>query len=214
MASDGPVQVPADGVCDFILYDSLKSPFDRLGQAATGTFKAFQGFAVKGNVTQFGVSISPLDVFAFLTLLNAPTATAWVTEKLWSHFIYHWGVMSIRETIMTKPGYFGNATALLAKAAEISKPTPKRPWVSYTFLGYYAGTKIGCDQAVRHINTHYTPSVLIILGHISFKEQEIQAEVSNYACLMIPPNINELPAHVKNKLVYGHTGVKFCLLVF
>ncbi|KAH8036894.1 hypothetical protein HPB51_006341 [Rhipicephalus microplus] len=163
-------------------------------------FCLYQKCSHRSDFTPYGSSFKYLNPKATMARWQA-----WVTEKLWSHFIYHWGVMSIRETIMAKPGYFGNATTLLAKAAEISKPTPKRPWVSYTFLGYYAGTKIGCDQAVRHINTHYTPSVLIILGHISFKEQEIQAEVSNYACLMIPPNINELPAHVKNKLVYGHT---------
>ncbi|KAL1467625.1 hypothetical protein MTO96_042035, partial [Rhipicephalus appendiculatus] len=57
---EGPIEVPADGVCDFIFYDSLGKPFDRLGKPAAGSFKKFQTLAAKGKLTQYGVSICPL----------------------------------------------------------------------------------------------------------------------------------------------------------
>ncbi|KAL1471337.1 hypothetical protein MTO96_039999 [Rhipicephalus appendiculatus] len=180
-------------------------PFDRLGQPATGDFKEFQTLAAKGRLTQYGVSINPLDVFDFLTLLKSPTATAWSKEKLWDHNIYHWGILSIRKTIMAMPGYFGNATVALKKAAEISKPSPAKRAPSYTFLGFYGETRFGCNEAVAHMRTYHRPNVLIILGHISFKDQDVRREVSNYVCIMVPPSIYKIPSSVQNTLVYGHT---------
>ncbi|KAL1474409.1 hypothetical protein MTO96_037996 [Rhipicephalus appendiculatus] len=54
------MDLPDDGVCDFIFFDSLGDPFDRLGQPATIEFKEFQALAAMGKATQYGVSINPL----------------------------------------------------------------------------------------------------------------------------------------------------------
>ncbi|KAL1481404.1 hypothetical protein MTO96_034486 [Rhipicephalus appendiculatus] len=199
------MDLPDDGVCDFIIFDSLGDPFDPLGQPATGSFKDFQTLAAMGKTTQYGVSIKPLDVSAFLTLLNTPSAIAWSMEKLWSHNIYHWGILSIRKTIMAMPGHFEKATIALAKAKEISKPSPTKRGASYTFLGFYGETNVGCDEAVQLMTTHHRPNVIIILGHISFKESDVRYEVSNYTCIMIPPSLYKIPSSVQNTLVYGHT---------
>ncbi|KAL1483354.1 hypothetical protein MTO96_033260, partial [Rhipicephalus appendiculatus] len=180
-------------------------PFDRLGQRATGDFKEFQALAAKGRLTQYGVSILPLDVFDFLTLLKSPTAIAWSKEKLWDHNIYHWGILSIRKTIIGMPGYFENATMALMNAAEISKLSPTKRVPSYTFLGLYGETRFGCNEVVAHMITYHRPNVLIILGHISFTEHEVRREVSNFVCIMIPPTIYKMPSSVQNTLVYGHT---------
>ncbi|KAL1478634.1 hypothetical protein MTO96_016051, partial [Rhipicephalus appendiculatus] len=53
------MDLPDDGVCDFILFDSLGDPFDRLGQPARIEFKEFQALAAMGKATQYGVSINP-----------------------------------------------------------------------------------------------------------------------------------------------------------
>ncbi|KAL1427079.1 hypothetical protein MTO96_017737 [Rhipicephalus appendiculatus] len=137
--------------------------------------------------------------------MMSPTAIAWSKEKLWNHNIYHWGILSIRKTIMAMPGYFVNATVALKRAAEISRPSAMKRAPSYTFLGFYGETRFGCNEAVAHMITFYRPNVLIILGHISFKEQDVRREVSNYVCIMIPPSIYKIPSSVQNTLVYGHT---------
>ncbi|KAL1474472.1 hypothetical protein MTO96_037942 [Rhipicephalus appendiculatus] len=199
------MDLPDDGVCDFIFFDSLGDPFDRLGQPATIEFKEFQTLAAMGKATQYGVSINPLDVSPFLTLLNTPSAIAWSMEKLWNHNIYHWGILSIRKTLMAMPGHFEKAIMALAKAKEISKPSPTKRGASYTFLGFYGETSVGCDEAVQLMTTHHRPNVIIILGHISFRERDVRYEVSNYKCIMIPPSLYKIPSSVQNTLVYGHT---------
>ncbi|KAL1427090.1 hypothetical protein MTO96_017748 [Rhipicephalus appendiculatus] len=180
----GPMEVPADGVCDFIFYDSLGHPFDRLGRAARGPFKIFQTLAANGKMTQFGVSIFPLDIPSFLTLLNTPTSIAWSKEKLWNHNIYHWGILN-----------------------EISKPSPTKRVASYTFLGYYGNASAACMEAVRHMEANHRPSVLIILGHLAFKEQDIENEVPGYKCLIMPPSLHVVPKHLPIKPVYAHSVV-------
>ncbi|KAL1484962.1 hypothetical protein MTO96_032265, partial [Rhipicephalus appendiculatus] len=90
-------------------------------------------------------------------------------------------------------------------AAEISKPSPTKRAPSYTFLGFYGETRFGCNEAAAHMRAHHRPSMLIILGHISFKEQDVRYEVSNYLCIMVPPSIYKIPSSVQNTLVYGHT---------
>ncbi|KAL1427091.1 hypothetical protein MTO96_017748 [Rhipicephalus appendiculatus] len=180
----GPMEVPADGVCDFIFYDSLGHPFDRLGRAARGPFKIFQTLAANGKMTQFGVSIFPLDIPSFLTLLNTPTSIAWSKEKLWNHNIYHWGILN-----------------------EISKPSPTKRVASYTFLGYYGNASAACMEAVRHMEANHRPSVLIILGHLAFKEQDIENEVPGYKCLIMPPSLHVVPKHLPIKPVYAHSVI-------
>ncbi|KAH7950395.1 hypothetical protein HPB49_023563 [Dermacentor silvarum] len=107
--SEGAMKVPPDGLCDFIFYDPLRDPFEKLGRPSQGTFKTFQSLAAKGNQTQFGVSIFALDIEQFLTHLKKQTAIAWATEKLWNHNIYHWGVMNMHKTILSAAGFFENA---------------------------------------------------------------------------------------------------------
>ncbi|KAH7949343.1 hypothetical protein HPB49_008005 [Dermacentor silvarum] len=203
--SESSMEVPPDGVCDFIFYDSLREPFERLGQPSRGNFKTFQSVAAKGRKTQFGVSIFAVDISQFLAHLNRPAATAWAKEKLWNHNIYHWGVMNMHQTITGVPGYFENALFTLKKAADISEPSPLKRVASYTFLGYYGEKKVACDEATQHLQSIYTPHALVFLGHISFKEHEIESEVPNFLCIILPPSIYTIPPSVKDKLVYGHT---------
>ncbi|KAL3222032.1 hypothetical protein MRX96_029021 [Rhipicephalus microplus] len=151
MGGEGPIEVPPDGLCDFIFYDSLGDPFDRLGQQARGPFRKFQSLATKGKMTQFGVSIFPLDVPSVVTLLNRPTSIDWAKEKLWDHNIYHWGILSIRASILKVSGYFVAAIMALAKTDEISKPSPTKRVASYTFLGYYGQGRVSCAEAVEHM---------------------------------------------------------------
>nr|XP_054930948.1 uncharacterized protein LOC126538788 [Dermacentor andersoni] len=176
------MELPPDGVCDFIFYDSLREPFDKLGRPSRGKFKTFQTIAAAAKQSQFGVSISALDIGQFLAHLHKPTATAWANEKLWKFKIHHWG-----------------------KAADISKPSATKRVASYTFLGYYGKKQVACEEAAQHLQSIYTPHVVVFLGHISFKEDEIATEVPNFVCIIVPPSIYEIPPSVKAKLVYGHT---------
>ncbi|KAL1427084.1 hypothetical protein MTO96_017742 [Rhipicephalus appendiculatus] len=66
---------------------------------------------------------------------------------------------------------------------------------------------------VQHMTTFHKPDVLIILGHISFTEQDVRHEVSNYVCIMIPPSIYKIPSSVQNTLVYGHTIMEAATLL-
>ncbi|XP_072140192.1 uncharacterized protein [Dermacentor andersoni] len=132
------MELPPDGVCDFIFYDSLREPFDKLGRPSRGKFKTFQTIAA-------------------------------------------------------------------AKAADISKPSATKRVASYTFLGYYGKKQVACEEAAQHLQSIYTPHVVVFLGHISFKEDEIATEVPNFVCIIVPPSIYEIPPSVKAKLVYGHT---------
>ncbi|XP_072140124.1 uncharacterized protein [Dermacentor andersoni] len=58
VASEGAMELPPDGLCNFIFYDSLRDPFEKIGRPSRGNFKTFQSLAAAGKQTQFGVSIS------------------------------------------------------------------------------------------------------------------------------------------------------------
>ncbi|XP_070379638.1 uncharacterized protein [Dermacentor albipictus] len=149
VASDGEMETPRDGLCDFTFYESLGKPFERPGEASKGKFATFKSMAAKGQKTQFGISIFALDIGAFLIHLSKQSAKAWAQENLWNHNIHHWGVLNIYETIFNQPGYLRNATLSLKRALEISDPSPTKRVVSYTFLGYYAKQPAGCDEAAE-----------------------------------------------------------------
>ncbi|XP_070379623.1 uncharacterized protein [Dermacentor albipictus] len=149
VASDGEMETPKDGVCDFTFYESLGKPFERPGETSKGKFATFQSMAAKGQKTQFGISIFALDIDAFLTHLSKQSAKAWAQDNLWNHNIHHWGIFNIYETIFNQPGFLRNATLSLKRAHEISDPSPTKRVVSYTFLGYYAKQPAGCDEAAE-----------------------------------------------------------------
>ncbi|XP_070379605.1 uncharacterized protein [Dermacentor albipictus] len=205
VASDGEMETPRDGLCDFMFYESLGKPFERPGEASKGKFATFQSMAAKGQKTQFGISIFALDIGAFLIHLSKQSAKAWAQENLWNHNIHHWGVLNIYETIFNQPGYLRNATLSLKRALEISDPSPTKRVVSYTFLGYYAKQPAGCDEAAEIMKNVYRPTVLVILAHISYTEQEIQAQTPGFECYIMPPTIYRIPKSIRYRLKYGHT---------
>ncbi|XP_054930927.1 uncharacterized protein [Dermacentor andersoni] len=205
VASDGEMEMPEDGVCDFTFYESLGKPFERPGETSMGKFATFQSMAAKGQKTQFGISIFALDIGAFLIHLNKQSAKAWAQENLWNHNIHHWGILNIYETIFNQPGYLRNATLSLKRAHEISEPSPTKRVVSYTFLGYYAKQPAGCDEAAEIMKNVYRPTVLVILAHISYTEQEIQAQTPGFECYIMPPTIYTIPESIQDSLKYGHT---------
>ncbi|XP_075559906.1 uncharacterized protein LOC142591464 [Dermacentor variabilis] len=55
VASDGEMEMPKDGVCDFTFNESL-----RLGETSMGKFTTFKSMAAKGKKTQFRISIFAL----------------------------------------------------------------------------------------------------------------------------------------------------------
>ncbi|XP_070379611.1 uncharacterized protein [Dermacentor albipictus] len=205
VASDGEMEMPKDGVCDFTFYESLGKPFERPGETSKGKFATFQSMAAKGQKTQFGISIFALDIGAFLIHLSKQSAKAWAQDNLWNHNIHHWGIFNIYETIFTQPGYLRNATLSLKRAHEISDPSPTKRVVSYTFLGYYAKQPAGCDEAAEIMKNVFRPTVLVILGHISYTEQEIQAQTPGFECYIMPPTCNIIPESIRYNLKYGHT---------
>ncbi|XP_075559907.1 uncharacterized protein LOC142591465 [Dermacentor variabilis] len=200
VASDGEMEMPEDGVCDFTFYESL-----RLGETSMGKFTTFKSMAAKGKKTQFGISIFALDIDAFLIHLSKQSAKAWAQENLWNHNIHHWGILNIYETIFNQPGFFRNATLTLKRAHEISDPSPTKRVVSYTFLGYYGKQPGGCDEAAEIMKNVYLPSVLVILAHLSYAEQEIQAQTPGFECYIMPPMIYTIPESIRYSLKYGHT---------
>ncbi|XP_065303158.1 uncharacterized protein [Dermacentor albipictus] len=205
VASDGEMETPKDGVCDFTFYESLGKPFERPGETSKGKFATFQSMAAKGQKTQFGISIFALDIDAFLTHLSKQSAKAWAQDNLWNHNIHHWGIFNIYETIFNQPGFLRNATLSLKRAHEISDPSPTKRVVSYTFLGYYAKQPAGCDEAAEVMKNVYRPTVLVILGHISYTEQEIQAQTPGFECYIMPPTFHIIPKSIRYSLKYGHT---------
>ncbi|XP_070378953.1 uncharacterized protein [Dermacentor albipictus] len=205
VASDCEMEMPEDGVCDFTFYESLGKPFERPGETSMGKFATFQSMAAKGQKTQFGISIFALDIDAFLVHLSKQSAKAWAQENLWNHNIHHWGILNIYETIFNQPGYLRNATLSLKRAHEISDPSPTKRVVSYTFLGYYAKQPAGCDEAAEIMKNVYRPTVLVILAHISYTEQEIQAQTPGFECYIMPPIIYRIPESIRYRLKYGHT---------
>ncbi|XP_065312134.2 uncharacterized protein [Dermacentor albipictus] len=205
VASDGEMEMPEDGVCDFTFYESLEKPFERPGETSKGKFATFQSMATKGQKTQFGISIFALDIGAFLIHLSKQSAKAWAQENLWNHNIHHWGIFNIYETIFNQPGYLRNATLSLKRAHDISDPSPTKRVVSYTFLGYYAKQPAGCVEAAEIMKNVYRPTVLVILAHISYTEQEIQAQTPGFECYIMPPTIYIIPKSIRYSLKYGHT---------
>ncbi|XP_075559916.1 uncharacterized protein LOC142591473 [Dermacentor variabilis] len=199
------LDVPPDGVCQFIFFNSLKAPFENLALSTPAGFANFKRFAAMGNQTQFGVSIYALQTDDFLAHINKPTAKEWAKKQLWDFNIYHWGVMNMHKVITGLPDYFENALLSLKRAAHISKLTAKKEVASYTFIGFYGEKQVACEKAAQHFKKIYRPHVVVFLGHISFKEQEITSEVPNFVCIILPPTIYKIPPKIKQKLVYGHT---------
>ncbi|KAL1427085.1 hypothetical protein MTO96_017743 [Rhipicephalus appendiculatus] len=48
--SEAIIEVPDDGVCDFIFYDSLGNPFDKLGKAGQGTVQGISDLGGQGEL--------------------------------------------------------------------------------------------------------------------------------------------------------------------
>ncbi|XP_075559918.1 uncharacterized protein LOC142591475 [Dermacentor variabilis] len=199
------LDVPPDGVCQFIFFSSLKAPFENLDLSTPAGFANFKRFAAMGNQTQFGVSIYAMQTDDFLAHISKPTAKEWAKKQLWDFNIYHWGVMNMHKVITGLPDYFENALLSLKRAAHISKLTAKKEVASYTFIGFYGEKQVACEKAAQHFKKIYRPHVVVFLGHISFKEQEITSEVPNFVCIILPPTIYKIPPKIKQKLVYGHT---------
>ncbi|XP_065303137.1 uncharacterized protein [Dermacentor albipictus] len=213
VASDGPMEMPEDGLCDFMFYESLGKPFDKPGESSMGKFTTFQSLAAKGNKTQFGISILTLDIGVFLRLLNEDSAKAWAQENLWNHNIHHWGVLNIHHPLFDLAEYFVNATLVLKSAHQISLLSPPKKVVSYTFLGLYSRDTSACDEAARIMKIVHLPTVLVILGHISFKEQEIAALIPKFQCYITPPTIFKIPPRIQNSYHYRLTYDEAVLFV-
>ncbi|XP_077519811.1 uncharacterized protein LOC144129533 [Amblyomma americanum] len=203
--------VPPDGLCDFILFDSLYSCGDEPGATSSqGRLPGFSWLAARSNDTQYGCSIDVLAVSKFVDYLKKQQAKEWVQTELVNKKVYHWGVMNAHKVYLdANQGLLRRALHALKEAARFSQPlTEARRIASYTFFGCYGD----CQTIGQEIKSVFTPDAVVILGHISFQPYIIGNQIAGFKCLMLPPNIYKIPDDVRHLVSYAHTYYEGCRL--
>ncbi|XP_070379584.1 uncharacterized protein [Dermacentor albipictus] len=207
------VELPPDGLCDFIFLDSLYDGCtDQFVQqrSPSRSWRRFQALAASGIKTQFGISIDTLGIQKFLGhLRNRQTAEVWASQSLWNNNIYHWGIMNLHQVyLQSRPALLKEALEALKEAAQFSLPSPTKRVATYTFLGFYTPLPSGCDLMGQEAASVFMPDAIVVLGHTSFQENKIPS----LRCVLLPPNIYKIPPGVRARITHAHTFHEACLL--
>ncbi|XP_077489546.1 uncharacterized protein LOC144100470 isoform X2 [Amblyomma americanum] len=204
-----PIAVPNDGVCDFMLFDSLYLCGGEVAaQSLPKSLQSFVALAAASRNTQYGCSVDALAVEDFVGDLKKTQAKAWVEENLLKNKVYHWGVMNVHKVYLEgNEGMLKIALEALKEAVTFSRPLAhQRQIAPYTFLGSYGG----CQTIGQEVKSVFTPDAIVILGHMSFQPYKISREISNFKCIILPPNIYQIPAGVRHLVPYAHTYYEGC----
>ncbi|XP_077491859.1 uncharacterized protein LOC144102468 [Amblyomma americanum] len=212
VACTKPISVPNDGLCDFMLFDSLYSSCggEVAAHSLSRSLQAFVTLAAASRNTQYGCSVDALAVGDFVNGLRKTQAKAWVEENLLKNKVYHWGAMNVHKVYLEgSQGVLKAALEGLKDAVTFSRPLAhQRQIAPYTFLGCYGG----CQTIGQELKSVFTPDAIVILGHMSFQPYAISSEIPNFRCIILPPNIYQIPAPVRSLAPYAHTYYEGCRL--
>ncbi|XP_077489461.1 uncharacterized protein LOC144100362 [Amblyomma americanum] len=208
---DMVLNLPADGLCDFVLYDSLYKCHAELETLwLLGNLADFVSLAKSSSETQYGCSIDAIHVRNFTDTLNSQRSRDWIVKELFSKKVYHWGVMNAHKVYLDAyQTLLRHALEALKEAAAFSKRIlEKRRFASYTFLGCYGG----CEMIAKAIKAVFKPDAIVILGHVSFGPIAVSKYIPDFRCIMLPPNLYRIPDDVRSIAPYAHTFYEGCKL--
>ncbi|XP_065303460.1 uncharacterized protein [Dermacentor albipictus] len=205
------MEVPPDGVCDFIFFDSLYVTCGGGvgGAQTTPKLQRFFDLATQGNHTQFGCSIDALHLAEFVDDIGKSDSLKWAQEKLWANNVYHWGVMNVYHVLVFQhPDIVKKALEALKAVAHFSQPSSVKRVASYTFLGVYVLPYLKpCENIGLHTKSVFSPDMIVVLGHLSYQENKFKGFA--YYCYVLAPNLLTLDQHIvysRNKTAwYSHT---------
>ncbi|XP_049523836.1 uncharacterized protein LOC125945665 [Dermacentor silvarum] len=194
-----PLYFPDDGLCTSVFFDSLgvthrTNDFSVARQSATAVRFVTQGRV--GHKTRYGMSVSFRDAENFGNAFRTPKGKA-DYESYWSFNVYDWGFLSIDE--LQAEARHSDVIFVLTALKEIqehalSKNAP-RP---HTFLGIYLRTSPVCAAVAEYIKTIFTPTGVVVLGHLSY------ADNTRSDCVIMPPVNFVDPRTQKPGITYGH----------
>ncbi|XP_077491782.1 uncharacterized protein LOC144102365 [Amblyomma americanum] len=205
------IDVLPDGVCDFILYDSLYKCRADVGLLSLGEgLEDFIKLAAASKFMEYGCSIDIQAVTKFVEDLSSQHSNHWITNELLNKNVHHWGVTNAHKVFLDSyPGLLMNALEALKEAASFSRTLlEQRRIASYTFLGCYGD----CQLIAEGIKAVFLPDAIVILGHISFHPHSVRKYITDFRCLMLPPNIYTIPDNVRDLVPYAHTYYEGCRL--
>ncbi|KAK8784824.1 hypothetical protein V5799_008813 [Amblyomma americanum] len=109
------IDVLPDGVCDFILYDSLYKCRADVGLLSLGEgLEDFIKLAAASKFTEYGCSIDIQAVTKFVEDLSSQHSNHWITNELLNKNVHHWGVTNAHKVFLDSyPGLLMNALEAL-----------------------------------------------------------------------------------------------------
>ncbi|XP_049275110.1 uncharacterized protein LOC119405000 isoform X2 [Rhipicephalus sanguineus] len=190
--------LPLGGECDIIYYDSLLlRPEDTfMGTFTNAYLKPIFDAANDGShKTQFGMSIHAPAINDFTTEVKSAAGMQHYKDH-WQHKLYHWGVVNIHELILkTTPDILKASLTILKELKDTATAAGKN---ASMVVGLFCKSPGGCDKVTEYLKTVYLPDGILVLGHLSYRDNNISD------CTILPRSIIQDPVVMYKNLSYMH----------
>ncbi|KAL1483075.1 hypothetical protein MTO96_002145 [Rhipicephalus appendiculatus] len=184
-----PLHFPDDGLCDYILFDSLTVGNNSFAYATQNSYvQRFVGQGLAGQKTKYGMSVALRDVAAFSYAYRSPSGKS-DYESYWTYNVFSWGFLHIDE--LQAEAKISDEMHQHALATAGSKPG--------TFLGIFMRTDKTCSAVAGYLHTVFAPTGVIVLGHLSYGDSW------RPDCAIMPPINFVDPRLQKPGIGYGHS---------
>ncbi|XP_072141253.1 uncharacterized protein [Dermacentor andersoni] len=193
--------LPLSGECDIIYYDSLLlRPEDTfMGTFTNAYLKPIFDAAKESNVshnTEFGMSVHAPAINDFSTEVKSDAGMQHYREH-WQHKVYNWGVLNIHEIILKNtPDILKTSLIVLKELKDIATAAGKN---ASMVVGLFCKATGGCDKVSEYLKTIYLPDAIVVLGHISFRDNNITD------CTILPLSCFKDPFVRYKNLSYMHS---------
>ncbi|KAL3183253.1 hypothetical protein MRX96_034996 [Rhipicephalus microplus] len=176
-----PITVPADGICDYVFFDSLytNGDFQFIDDAPKGELLTFLTVARTTRKTEYGCGINVRYTSdARSHLRTQPTECMNFLQALINSNIIGFGVLSINKNQFSD-AVFQGAVALLSELKAFLLKELGRDDL-FTLIGIYISGTDTKDMMTKFFSTVRAPDVIIGLGHIAY----VTSNMTN--CEMLP----------------------------
>ncbi|XP_077486084.1 uncharacterized protein LOC144097206 [Amblyomma americanum] len=193
-----PLVLPADGLCSFVFYHPLRitDPANTFGTQDHPAQQIFFDRAKDSFHTRFGMSVNYSDMSRFASAFRT-TRGKQDYEGYWNYNIFDWGFLFVDE-FQAQAGARQITEALrILKEMEEYLKAQRSDGIVFTFLGIYTRSNAICAEIAQYMNTIFTPSGVIVLGHLTYSDS------SRPDCNVMPPTSINDPRLQGAK--YGHS---------
>ncbi|XP_077500078.1 uncharacterized protein LOC144110885 [Amblyomma americanum] len=191
--------MPPGEVCNYIFYDSLYlRPEDTfMGTFTNDYLKPFFDTARQSPTVRFGFSVHAPAVDGFTNEIRSVDGKKHYKDH-WQHNIYGWGFLNIHELIVkSNPAVVKSALTVLKELEEIAVAESTN--ASSMVIGLYCRPQTTCDQVAEYIKTTFIPGGLVILGHLSHRDNNITD------CFILGPTLKTTRGRKYENASYVHT---------